>query len=308
MATFKDGNPVVIVTDRELEGGRVTGLDLPPRASVIGFARQSFQGQKGWVSASTLPPEGGDPTGYEVGFRLQGNPRTVLIREFVSVEGEGLRHSDRTQQVDRGRGYLWVKAEDVASDPTPEGTFDQFQQESYEAGEFDLSPTAVLSEADQYLDAREAALNPDRYLQRRREMLLELDEQWWQMKLEQDQAEWERFRQEGWPSVYAYIQAHIEREDAGRLDWTPILRAVEQAERGDRTAFDALLAEVYVQGSSILPLAAPEVPTTACFDCDAVLPVSETWLSKLDGRALCNSCFERAEAAGRARRSRRRAR
>ncbi len=308
MATFKDGNPVVIVTDRELEGGRVTGLDLPPRASVIGFARQNFQGQKGWVSASTLPPGGGDPTGYEVGFRLQGNPRTVLIREFVRVEGEGRRYSDRTQRVDRGRGYLWVRAEDIASDPTPEGTFDQFQQESYEAGEFDLSPTAVLSEADQYLDAREAALNPDRYLQRRREMLPELDEQWWQMKLEQDQAEWERFRQEGWPSVHAYMQAHIEREDAGRLDWTPILRAVEQAERGDRTAFDALLAEVYVQGSSILPLAAPEVPTTACFDCDAVLPVSETWLSKLDGRALCNSCFESAEAAGRARRSRRRAR
>jgi len=246
MPTFEDGNPVVIVTDRELEGGRVTvtGLDLPPRARepLIGFIPQNFQGQKGWVSASTLPSGGGDPTGYEVGFRLQGNPRTVLIREFVRVEGEGLRPSDTTQQVDRGRGYLWVRAEDIASDPTPEGTFEQFQDERYQAGEFDLSRTAVLLEADIYLDAREAALNPERYQQCRREMSPEIiDEQWWQTTLEEDQAEWERFRQEGWPSVHAYIQAYIEREDAGRLDWTPILSAVEQAERGDRAAFDTLL-------------------------------------------------------------------
>ncbi len=154
MPTFEDENPVVIVTDRELEGGRVAGLDLPPGASLIGFIPQNFQGQKGWVSASTLPPGGGDPTGYEVGFRLQGSPRTVLIRKFVRVEGEGLRRSDRTQQMDRGRGYLWVRAEDIASDPTPEGTFEQFQDERYQAGEFDLSPTNVLSSRPLQISAK----------------------------------------------------------------------------------------------------------------------------------------------------------
>lgn len=48
-----------------------------------------------------------------------------------------------------------------------------------------------------------------------------------------------------------------------------------------------------------------EVPTTACFDCDAIVPVSETWESTRDGRALCDSCFQEAEAAGRAKRPRR---
>lgn len=308
MAIFQIGVPIVIVTDRELEGGWVTGLDLPRGASAIGFIPQSFQGQKGWVSALTEPRRGEDPTGYEVGFRLQGNPRTVLIREFVSVEVEDLRHSDRTQQVDRGRGHLWVKAEDIDSDPTPEGTFDQFQQESYEAGEFDLDPIDVLSEADHYLEAREAALHPEPYLQRWRETLPGVEEQWLQMKLEQHQAEWRRFTEASGPSVLAFIHSYIESEDAGRLDWTSILSAIEQAERGSRATFDELLEQVYVQGSSILPLSTgrpdPGVPTTACFNCDAVVPVSETWVNRIDGHALCDSCFTKAEAAGRAKRPR----
>ncbi len=304
MAIFEIGVPVVIVTDRELKGW-VTGTDIP-HVGVIAFAPQTFQGQKGWVSSLTRPWNGGDPSAYEVAFRICGNPRTVLVHQF---EEERSEITERTQQVDDGRGYLWdVKAEDLAPDPEPEGTFDQLQEERYEAGEFDLDPSDVLSEADYYLEAREAALHPELYLQRWRETLPGVNEQWWQMKLEQHQAKWRRFTEVKGPSVFAFIQSYIESQDAGRLDWTSILSAIEQAERGSRTTFDLLLEQVYIQGSSILPLSTgrpdPGVPTTACFNCDAVVPVSETWVNRIDGHALCDSCFTKAEAAGRAKRPR----
>lgn len=308
---FEIGDSVVIVTDQEMDGGWVTGLSLPSHTALIGFASQSFQGQRGWISALTRPREGGEPTGYEVGFRLQGNSRTISVREFVSDEVEGLRYIDRTEQLDTGRGYVRdLKVVDILPDPEPEGTFEQFQEERYEAGEFDASPSDVLLEAGHYLDIREASLRPEAYLQRWRETIPQGDEEWWERKLEWDQAEWRRFTEENGPSVFAYIQAYIENEDVGRLDWTPILSAVEQAERGDRTAFDSLSEQVYIQGSSLLPVATghtdPGVPTTVCFDCDVVVPVSETWVSKIDRRALCDPCFEKAETAGRAKRGPRR--
>jgi hypothetical protein len=304
VAIFAIGVPVVIVTDRELKGW-VTGIDIP-HVGVIAFAPQTFRGQKGWVASLTRPWEGGGPSTYEVAFRICGNPRTVIVHH---LEEERSEITERTQQVDDGRGHFWdVKTEDLALDPEPEGTFDQLQEERYEAGEFDLDPIDVLSEADHYLEAREAALHPELYLQRWRETLPGVNEQWLQMKLEQHQAEWRRFTEASGPSVFAFIQSYIESEDAGRLDWTSILSAIEQAERGSRTTFDLLLEQVYIQGSSILPLSTgrpdPGVPTTACFNCDAVVPVSETWVSRIDGHALCDSCFTKAEAAGRAKRPR----
>jgi hypothetical protein len=167
MATFRIGDPVVIVTNRELQG-YVTGLDIP-HFGTIDFASQSFKGQKGWISALSLPVEGGDPKDYEVGFRLGGNPRTVILHQFERQGLERGRLLEARRQVEYGRGFVkHLRAEDLAPDPAPEGNFDQFQDERYEAGEFDLNPA------------------------------------------------------------------------------------------------EALLAEVYVRGSSILPLGAPEVPITAC--------------------------------------------
>jgi hypothetical protein len=47
-----------------------------------------------------------------------------------------------------------------------------------------------------------------------------------------------------------------------------------------------------------------EVPTTACSDCPAIIPVAEAWESKRDQRPLCEACFRKAEKAGRAREGR----
>ena len=47
----------------------------------------------------------------------------------------------------------------------------------------------------------------------------------------------------------------------------------------------------------------PEVPTTACFDCDRIIPVSETWTGVRNPTlALCEGCFVKREAKGWARR------
>ena len=48
-----------------------------------------------------------------------------------------------------------------------------------------------------------------------------------------------------------------------------------------------------------------EPPTTACFECGAVVPVEESWSPKFrggrSGLALCENCFRQWETAGRAR-------
>lgn len=50
-----------------------------------------------------------------------------------------------------------------------------------------------------------------------------------------------------------------------------------------------------------IPNRAEEVPTTACFDCGTTTPVAEIYLKKADPSfALCGPCFQRWEAAGRA--------
>lgn len=42
-------------------------------------------------------------------------------------------------------------------------------------------------------------------------------------------------------------------------------------------------------------------PTTACFDCGAIIPIGDCFYSStIDQRALCEGCYEKAEKAGRA--------
>lgn len=48
--------------------------------------------------------------------------------------------------------------------------------------------------------------------------------------------------------------------------------------------------------------AAVEGASTVCFDCAAIVPVENTWVSKKTGIALCEGCFRKREAKGRARR------
>ncbi len=303
---FGIGDPVLVVTDRPLTGC-VTGLGDILHIGVIDLAPQSFEGQKGWVFSLMGPAGGGDPTGYDVGFQLQGSPRAVVVHQFLG--GAGVVSEER--QLDRGTGHVGgLRLEDLTPDPAPEGTFDALLDEMYAAGEFDLDPTDVLSEAERLLDARQAALDPESYLARRDAVLSELSTgqpEIFQKSLENDQAKWRRFQEGCWPSITAYITRYIESEDAGRLDWTAILSAIEQAEQGDRAAFEAFLEDVYVEGQGVLSLGTgrpdPGVPTTACFDCDAVVPVSDTYVSKR-GLALCEPCFLKRQAKGRARRRR----
>jgi len=43
-------------------------------------------------------------------------------------------------------------------------------------------------------------------------------------------------------------------------------------------------------------------PTTACFDCGAIIPIGDCFYSStVDQRALCEDCYGKAEKAGRAR-------
>jgi len=42
-------------------------------------------------------------------------------------------------------------------------------------------------------------------------------------------------------------------------------------------------------------------PTTACFDCGAIIPIGDCFYSStVDQRALCEGCYEKAEKGGRA--------
>ncbi len=302
--TFQIGDPVVVTTDRPLKG-YVTGIEDIPHVGVVDLAPQVFQGQKGWVFSLSCPVAGGVPISYEVAFRVQGTPRKVVIHQWI--EEAGILSEER--QLNRGRGHLWqVRPEDLAPDVAPNETFDALMNEMYEAGEFDLDPVDVLHKAEHFLDARQAARDPEGYLARHRAMVPQLAVERPDIlhkSLENHQADWQHFQERGASTITEYIRSYIEAEDAGRLDWTPILSAVEQAERGERTALETLLENVYVSGREILPLAGdrldPGVPTTACFDCDAVVPVADSYVSKR-GLALCESCFLKREARGHARR------
>ncbi len=303
---FSLGDPVLVATDRPL-GGWLTGASDIPHIGAIDFPHQSFRGQKGWVFATSAPASGGAPRTYEVAFRLRGNARAVMVHQ----QGDAGVVLAEERQVARGRGRLMdLKPEDLDPDPAPEGTFEELMDEMYEAGEFDLAPVTVLHEAERFLEARQAARDPEGYLARRRAILPQLAGErpdLLQKSLENHQADWQHFQESGGASITGYIRRYIEAEDAGRLDWTPILSAIEQAERGDRTALEALVENVYIEGREILSLGTgrrdPGVPTTACFDCDAILPVADTWVNQRD-LPLCETCFRNWEAKGRARRRR----
>jgi len=74
---------------------------------------------------------------------------------------------------------------------------------------------------------------------------------------------------------------------------SPVLREALQEFFRDR--LDALAFEHVTRGHAVEP------PTTACFDCGAIVPVDATYTSKRDERCVCQGCFTKAEAGGRAR-------
>ncbi len=169
-----------------------------------------------------------------------------------------------------------------------------------ETGRFALDRVDVLLQAQDLLRTREGVLHPAAYLAFRRGLMPHASDRLLQGLLENAQQAWRILEKLGWHSVHAFIQAYIEHNDAGRLDWTDILDAVDQAEHGDRAGFDAFLEIIFHQGSIVV-----ESPTVACSDCDAMVSALEAWFSARNPSvALCDSCVSNREEKGQAKRPR----
>ena len=246
MARFKIGDPVVVLTDRKLTG-RVTYLDIE-HVWPLWFTPQNFRGQKGWIDWYYRLGKGGEPDSHGVSFSLRGSPRMVLVRRFVGDDCEWPIATK--QRLESGPGCLILKADELVYDTEPEGDlchlYDGIPHET-------LDEIPFLWNAYWLLKAREATLAPELYLAGLREHYPLISVEEIQMFLEEVITEWRRFQEDECPSIQEYIGKYI------GFDW--VVSAAEQAERGDSTAFTALIRGVRVDPSLFLRL--HEDPTIA---------------------------------------------
>lgn len=299
---FTIGDPVRIITDRPLAAflrgnvrHRRPGLHLQPA---------SYRGIQGFVCATSHPSTGGPPTGYEVTFYAPADlpAPDAQLEERPPWFPDALPRTARLEV----HGLL---ADDLELDPAPAETWEQFWDRFVAAGEEDVDAEAVLWDAQHLLDAKRAVQDPDAWRVAFREASPEFVER----KLKGAQEDWALVRRyvEQYGGIANYLVAKTEGE--GGL-WTSeteeAFAAIRAAEAGDRSQLDALLDahsrfRPYQMEAAEPVGSAAEVPTTACFDCDALVPVAETWVNK-KGLALCEGCFTKREAKGRARRGRER--
>ena len=62
-----------------------------------------------------------------------------------------------------------------------------------------------------------------------------------------------------------------------------------------------LLRMMNLERDMVVKLPQDVGPTTACFDCGAIIPIGDCFYSStIDQRALCEACYGKAEKAGRA--------
>ncbi len=276
MAIFLIGAPVVVVTDRALQGRVASGN------SRIKFLPQNLQGKKGWIDGE--PWDDGEPAYSHVLFRLQDHPRTVLTLEFHKF---GPEHSWRVRmrrQVESGWGYVRVRADDLVHDTEPLGTYQELLVDMGEAGVSVGIPEDVLWIAGRLLAARDATLRPEAYLAWLREAVPEFSVGRMHDILELYKMEWRLFQEEGWHSIHEYIKDYIGGNRASYLDWRFLVRAVEQAEHGYGTAFDQILDPDYVYDGTL--------PTV-----DPVIAVSEPLKARWE--QTYDDCPHSAEDAGR---------
>jgi len=236
MPIFRIGDPVVVVTDRALRG-RLPSVHYP--WDRIKFLPQNLQGKKGWIESE--PWDDGEPAHYQVVFRLHDHPRTVLILELHQFGPKQSWRVIRRRQVESGWGYVRVRTDGLVHDTEPVGTYEQLQDEQYEAGVIHPNASRVFVMAEDLLMFRQAALRPEVYPAWFRENyhdLLSVEEM--HDLYETFKAEWRLFQEEGWCSVHEYIKDYIGGNGALRLDWRPLVRVVEQAEHEDRTVFESL--------------------------------------------------------------------
>lgn len=100
-------------------------------------------------------------------------------------------------------------------------------------------------------------------------------------------------------------------EEASVPRGTGMVQSVE-AVIGDRSDFLNLLKRQFelthrmIRMMTLQALVGPTLPqdigpTTACFDCGAIIPIGDCFYSStVDQRALCEGCYGKAEKAGRA--------
>jgi len=248
MDKFRWGEPAVVTTDRKLSGT----VQIINRESElwIEFVPQSFRGQKGWIDT---PYSGGS---YRFLFYVQDGPRAARVESF-----EGANYDWPVlieEQVQHRFGNLMLGDDDLALDPKPVGNYIDLPSASslwrgYLPGreDFDsfLEETLIFLKTWLWrLKAREATLVPELYVAGLREHSPQMSEEKIQESLEGVMAEWCRLQERGYrlapDSIRAYLQGTL-------YDWPHVVRAAEQAERGDLTAFAALIRRARVDPSII---------------------------------------------------------
>jgi len=239
MAIFSIGDPVVIVTDQMLRGF-VRYVDFA-HVWPLEFTPQNFRGQKGWIDNYY-----NYPTFYGVAFPLQGNPRTVSVRRFVGGDCEWPVATE--ERVESGTGRLILKADEFVHDTEPEGDYRDLHHDDDEIPPYEYLDyaTRVLRNAYWLLKAREATLAPELYVAGLQEHCPQTSVEEIRESLEEVTAEWRCFQEYDFPSIQEYIRDYIAPTP---FDWAEVLSAVEQAERGDSTAFTTLIRRVRVDPS-----------------------------------------------------------
>ena len=261
MSNFSLGDPVVVTTDRKLTGlveivGDGSELSLE-------FVPQSFRGERGWIYS----PSFGGP--YQFLFYVQGGSRAARVERFEGANYDWFVAIE--EQVEARFGCLILEGDDLALDPNPVGSYDDLPLSIYFRGDIPAGlPThdwfleaslRLLQTMLWRLRAREATLAPERYVAGLREHCPQMAVEKIQESLEGIMAEWNRDQDGGCPLVQDYIRDWV----AGTLlDWThDVLRAVEQAERGDSAAFVDLIRRAHVDPSILYQFRPEAFPIVA---------------------------------------------
>lgn len=177
----------------------------------------------------------------------------------------------------------------------------------------------VLLGASRLYDARKVAENPDGEVAKMRSMGTKP----WDEGAEALVCEIVKGKVQTWRNFHArwsgtipeFIEfaAAVFGTDAKAAEWWPVVRRLMwEVEVGGRPSEDLYEAGtgrkvrgMETRSGGAAATDADSGPTAACFDCGGIFPVEETWVDE-KGLALCQGCFGKREAKGRARRRRER--
>jgi len=248
MPRFTIEDPVVILTDRKFRG--VVGDVRHVHFMLVELTPQSFRGQKGWVDGHIEPWPSVEIDSHKVLFRLRGGSRAALVRGFKGDDWEWPVAT--VQEFNRAFGRLAVRADELAHDPEPEENYydlptPPFPYEWWEGA------IPLLVEVYWLLKARDATYAPELYVAGLREHSPQMSLEKIAESLGRVVAEWRRFEEGYYDSVSRYLRAYLHPEIFG----AHVLSAVEQAEKGDSTAFTDLMKLYRVDPDKFYSSSAP---------------------------------------------------